>query len=122
MSFEGRAKNKESPDGGHGGRGGDVILIARENLRDLSHINSFHVKGKEGWNGSGQGKAGRKGKDVIIPVPIGTAVYKAPLSLAQLRDKQLEQEMFPNQGMHRLALERKMNSRKNRKGRGIGNF
>lgn len=85
MSFEGRAANKESPDGGHGGKGGDIILEARSGFRDLGHINSFHVKAKDGWNGSGQGKSGRKGKNTIILVPVGTAVYKAPLSHKQIK-------------------------------------
>lgn len=89
-SFEGRAMNKESPDGGHGGRGGDVVLVAKENVRDFSHLNSFHIKGRDGKNGSSQGKTGRKGEDVEIPVPLGTAIYRAGPSR---KERQLMSEL-----------------------------
>lgn len=74
-SFEGRAPGKKSPDGGHGGRGGDVILVAQQDA-NLGAFTSFHFKGLDGKNGSGQGKTGRRGKDVELKVPRGTVVYK----------------------------------------------
>ncbi len=63
------------PDGGDGGRGGDVILKAKNNLRTLSHIRSrFFFKGEPGHNGGRQNKTGKNGQDCIIEVPLGTIV------------------------------------------------
>ncbi len=63
------------PDGGDGGRGGDVILISDKNINTLLE---FKFKKKfvadNGENGSGQKCYGKDGKDVYIKVPIGTIV------------------------------------------------
>jgi GTP-binding protein len=92
QSHEGRSVGKEVPDGGHGGRGGDVVLIAKENFQDFSHFNSFHLKGKDGKNGSGQGKTGKRGEDLELFVPIGTAVYKAGPSRKERQAMLAEEE------------------------------
>ena len=98
MSFEGRSVGKESPDGGHGGRGGDVILVAKENFRDFSHFNSFHLKGRDGRNGSGQGKTGRRGEDLELGVPCGTVIYKAGPSRRE-RHEMMSEEDFDEAGL-----------------------
>ena len=97
-SFEGRSLNKESPDGGHGGRGGDVILVAKENFNDFSHFNSFHLKGRDGKNGSGQGKTGRRGEDLELPVPVGTVIYKGGLSRRERQEMLADEEGYDEDG------------------------
>jgi GTP-binding protein len=66
---------KGGPDGGDGGPGGDVVLVADASLRDLS---SFRVgrtlKAGRGGNGRGANKHGATGETLEIPVPIGTQV------------------------------------------------
>lgn len=66
------------PDGGDGGRGGDVILVADRNLNtlvDLSHATKYAAG--NGRSGMGKKKYGRSGKDVTIRVPVGTIVRNA---------------------------------------------
>jgi len=63
------------PDGGDGGRGGDVILVADPDLRDLGRYQSRRVyKGTAGGHGRGAGKHGAEGQDVELRVPAGTQV------------------------------------------------
>ncbi len=64
------------PDGGDGGRGGDVVLIADENLRTL--LDKRHrreIKAMRGSNGGTRQKTGASGKSVEVRVPVGTEVY-----------------------------------------------
>jgi GTPase len=69
---------KGGPDGGDGGRGGDVLLIADPDLRDLSAFRSKRVlKGGRGEPGRGSGKHGANGADVELRVPVGTQVLDA---------------------------------------------
>jgi GTPase len=64
------------PDGGDGGRGGDVVLVADAHLRDLSSFRSRRrVKARRGEPGRGRGKDGADGEDVALAVPVGTQVY-----------------------------------------------
>jgi len=63
------------PDGGDGGRGGDVIFEIRDNIKTLSHIaqrHAFHAE--DGQPGRKRKLHGRDGKPVIIQVPPGTVV------------------------------------------------
>jgi len=63
------------PNGGDGGRGGDLIVRADANLAtllDYTYRDSW--KAENGDNGSGNNKTGRSGDDVIMPVPPGTIV------------------------------------------------
>jgi GTPase len=63
------------PDGGDGGRGGDVILVADPDLRDLGRYQSRRVyKGAAGGHGRGAGQHGAEGQDVELRVPAGTQV------------------------------------------------
>ena len=67
---------KGGPDGGDGGRGGDVVLIADPDLRDLSSLGSKRVfKAGRGAPGRGSGKHGGDGADVELHVPVGTQVF-----------------------------------------------
>jgi GTP-binding protein len=64
------------PDGGDGGRGGDVVLIADPDLRDLSAFRSNRrYAGGRGGGGRGSGKHGADGEDVELRVPVGTQVF-----------------------------------------------
>jgi GTP-binding protein len=64
------------PDGGDGGRGGDVILEVQPRLSTLSAFQHHKVfRAQDGAKGGGNNKTGRSGEDLIIPVPPGTVVY-----------------------------------------------
>jgi GTP-binding protein len=66
---------KGGPDGGDGGRGGDVVLLADPDLRDLSAFRSKRIfKAARGGPGRGSGKHGADGADVELRVPVGTQV------------------------------------------------
>ncbi len=63
------------PDGGDGGKGGDVIFITRRNLATLSHTRGKVIyKAKHGDPGRGRKRHGKNGEDIIIPVPPGTII------------------------------------------------
>jgi GTPase len=69
---------KGGPDGGDGGRGGDVILVAERHVDNLSNL--FYepiIKAKGGGHGMGKKMAGRSGADKIVKVPVGTIVWQA---------------------------------------------
>ncbi len=64
------------PDGGDGGRGGNVFIRFKEKLPSLEQIrNKALYKGGAGRQGAGAKKHGRHGDDVFIDVPPGTSVY-----------------------------------------------
>jgi|TARA_B110000305_G_scaffold87142_1_gene98136 GTP-binding protein len=64
------------PNGGDGGRGGDVWVTATEGLNTLIDYRfQQHFKGERGGNGAGNNKSGRNGKDANLVVPVGTQVY-----------------------------------------------
>lgn len=63
------------PNGGNGGRGGDVIFEAVPNLNTLIDFRyRQHFKAERGHNGEGKDKFGRKGENLIIKVPVGTEI------------------------------------------------
>jgi len=67
---------KGGPDGGDGGRGGDVILGADRHVDNLANL--FYepiIKAKNGGHGMGKKMAGRAGATKIVKVPVGTIVY-----------------------------------------------
>jgi GTP-binding protein len=65
------------PYGGDGGRGGDVILEAVENLNTLIDYRfQQHVKAKSGEGGKGKVMTGAGGDDAIMKVPVGTQIYE----------------------------------------------
>lgn len=69
---------KGGPDGGNGGKGGDIVLRAslqKRTLYDLSHCRSF--KAANGANGSSNMRTGRDGSDLVIEIPAGTTVLNA---------------------------------------------
>ena len=63
------------PDGGDGGRGGDVVLEARENTTSLLDLHrSPHRRAGNGAHGAGMNRTGADGEDLVVPVPRGTIV------------------------------------------------
>ncbi len=64
------------PDGGDGGRGGDVWVECVENLNTLiDYRYQQHFKAKSGGDGMGQNRAGANGDDIVVKVPPGTQVF-----------------------------------------------
>jgi GTP-binding protein len=80
------------PDGGDGGRGGDIYLLGDKNLNSLSHLKNFvhrnnsvsgkssdfmynkQFKAENGVNGGSNNCTGRNGNDIIIKLPLGTII------------------------------------------------
>lgn len=63
------------PDGGDGGKGGDVIIIAKEAAKTLYDCQERHYwNAPRGAHGSGKNRRGKSGEDLVIPVPAGTVV------------------------------------------------
>lgn len=66
---------KGGPDGGDGGKGGDVIMVATDRKRTLYHFQfKKHFKAENGKGGEGAQKTGRNGEDLVLEVPVGTIV------------------------------------------------
>tara|TARA_B100000780_G_scaffold171749_1_gene120221 strand:+ start:1947 stop:2948 length:1002 start_codon:yes stop_codon:yes gene_type:complete len=66
---------KGGPDGGDGGRGGHIIVIADKSLWTLHHFKfKRHFKSGHGGDGSGSRSSGSDGEDVYVKVPLGTVV------------------------------------------------
>jgi GTP-binding protein len=66
---------KGGPDGGDGGHGGDVVLVADPDLRDLGFFHRRRrFEAKRGRHGEGSNKRGPDGEDVELGVPVGTQV------------------------------------------------
>ncbi|MBX3489522.1 GTPase ObgE [Parvibaculum sp.] len=65
------------PDGGDGGRGGDVIVECADGLNTLIDFRfQQHFKAKTGMHGMGKNRAGANGADVVLKVPAGTQVFE----------------------------------------------
>src|SRR5260370_14447946 len=65
------------PDGGDGGRGGEVIAVAKANLNTLIDFRyRQHFKAQRGGHGMGQNRSGPTGQSVILEVPIGTQIFE----------------------------------------------
>jgi GTP-binding protein len=76
---------KGGPDGGDGGRGGDVALVADPDLRDLSGFRSKRIfRAGRGEPGRGSGKHGADGTDVELRLPVGTQVFEEEQLVADL--------------------------------------
>ena len=70
------------PDGGDGGRGGDVVFATSEHVNSLLSL-YYDPKcfAQDGGGGQQQRMSGRRGKDCVVPVPLGTEVYEADTGL-----------------------------------------
>ena len=76
VSFRREARApRGGPDGGHGGRGGHVIVSVNPQKRSLLDLKFEKKKyAEDGRPGAGQGRDGRGGEDLIVEVPRGTLV------------------------------------------------
>src|SRR5262245_39448809 len=92
---------KGGPDGGDGGRGGNVILRADRHVDNLANL--FYeplIRGKNGGHGMGKEMSGRAGADKTVKVPVGTVVWSAEeekhsSSIGQRSTSSLEQASIP---------------------------
>ena len=84
---------KGGPDGGDGGRGGDVILQADRHVDNLANL--FYepiIKAKNGGHGMGKKMAGRTGANKVVKIPVGTIVW------------QIEEEKRPTSNLEQSAI------------------
>src|ERR1700730_248188 len=78
---------KGGPDGGDGGRGGDVVLRADRHVDNLTNL--FYepiIKAKSGGHGMGKKMFGRSAPNKVVKVPVGTVVYHAEEAKSPGRD------------------------------------
>lgn len=65
------------PDGGNGGNGGDILFVADRQLSTLHSLSRRkYWKAEKGGNGGGKKMQGKRGRDLVIKVPLGTIIYK----------------------------------------------
>ena len=82
------------PDGGNGGKGGDIILEVDKGLKTLVDLRYKKViKADKGINGSGSNRHGANASDIILKVPEGTTIYDADTNLV-LADLTKDKETF----------------------------
>ena len=74
------------PDGGDGGKGGDVVFIVRQNLKTLSYTSARRLfRAEDGQPGQKRKRHGRDGEAAVIPVPPGT-ILRDPDTGAAIKD------------------------------------
>jgi GTP-binding protein len=73
------------PDGGDGGAGGDVVLVADLRRRDLSGFRpNQRIRAGNGGGGGGRGSNGAHGEDAVLHLPVGTQVFESDELVADL--------------------------------------
>jgi GTPase len=66
------------PDGGDGGKGGDIVLSAADNLNTLiDYRYRQHFRASAGRPGAGRERTGADGEDLVLPIPVGTQIMDA---------------------------------------------
>ena len=123
------------PDGGDGGRGGDVWIEAVEGLNTLiDYRYQQHFKAGTGSHGMGRNRHGANGADVELKVPVGTQVFEEDretliadldkagmrVRLAQGRQRRLRQRPLQGADQPGAALRQSRASRARRSGSGCG--
>ena len=82
------------PDGGDGGKGGNIYFEAVENLNTLIDFRyKQHFKASNGKNGSGKNKTGKNGADIVIKVPVGTVIMDSEKDFV-LKDLKKKNQKF----------------------------
>ncbi len=82
------------PDGGDGGRGGNIVFKAVSNLNTLIDFRyKQHFKAQRGKDGSGKNRTGASGEDLIIEVPVGTVILSEDKKLV-IKDFTKELDSF----------------------------
>lgn len=75
------------PDGGNGGKGGDIIFVADPSLNTLLNFRyNQHIKAPSGKNGAGRDRSGLSGEDIVVKVPIGTQVIEEDTIIADINE------------------------------------
>src|SRR5207247_2304496 len=96
---------KGGPDGGDGGRGGDVVLRAERHVDNLANL--FYepiIKAKDGGHGKGKKMAGRAGAKKIVKVPVGTIVWRVEDETSSTSNS--EQSRMPDWSVIRMQANR----------------
>lgn len=79
--------DKGGPDGGDGGRGGNVMFVADENLNTLGHLRYKHeLRAEDGQPGTERRKHGKSASDLIVRVPLGTSVFRGDELIVDLTE------------------------------------
>jgi len=82
------------PDGGNGGRGGSVFIVADPTVEDLSQFrHHVHHKAPAGQPGEGRRRHGKAGADAVLPVPVGTRVIRDEHTIAVLETPGAREEV-----------------------------
>lgn len=92
-----RGAPKGGPDGGDGGKGGDVVLVADENLDSLIEFNyTKQFVAEDGGDGEGKKCHGPDREELVVRVPVGTEVYEIPAQLAQasMRERKVFEQII----------------------------
>lgn len=90
---------KGGPDGGDGGRGGNIILKGNKQLWTLLHLKyKKHIVAENGSNGAGSLKTGADGKDVYLEVPLGTVARNAETGEIKFEITEDGEEVILTQG------------------------
>ncbi|MDF1659755.1 MAG: GTPase ObgE [Verrucomicrobiales bacterium] len=90
---------KGGPDGGDGGRGGDVVLVVDHHTDNLKEFFFRpNQKAERGVHGQGQRKTGKSGKDLVLKVPAGTIVYKTTPPVSKKKKEEEFEEEYPEDG------------------------
>ena len=75
ISFQNLGSYKRMPDGGHGGNGGSVVLVADKNMQTLN-MSKHHFAAKDGTHGSSSTMHGKRGDNFILNIPCGVIVKR----------------------------------------------
>jgi GTP-binding protein len=87
---------KGGPDGGNGGRGGDVILEGDHDLNNLvAQFYQPRLEAQDGEHGLGKGMDGHAGRDLVVKVPCGTIVWRLPTAPEPTDDEQDDEDAGP---------------------------
>ena len=81
--------DKGGPDGGDGGRGGDIVFLATKDLNTLLNFRyKPELKAEKGGDGGKRNKRGKSGAPLIVKVPMGTLVTRDGMVIADLTEDQ----------------------------------
>lgn len=97
---------KGGPDGGDGGRGGDIVLRADLHTDNLTNL--FYepiIRAKNGIHGQGKKMHGKAGATKIVKVPVGTIVYRAAAPPVRNAEGDIEEPTEPAQELSPLESE-----------------
>jgi GTPase len=85
---------KGGPDGGNGGKGGDVVIHTTSQKRTLSHFQyKKQFTAKNGGHGQGRQRSGKNGPDLVLDLPVGTLIYNSDTN-ELIRDCITDDEYF----------------------------